>query len=81
MAIESSVPHGAASLWRLPAAVVDLFGLVRAIMRSHRAEKELSDLSDRYLRDIGVDRPQIAELVKRESAHNSLLGAGWPRRR
>ena len=52
---------------------------MRAILKAHRAENELNDLSDHYLRDIGIHRPQIAEAVKREIARNLLLEAGWPR--
>ena len=81
MSIETTIQHGAAAAWRFPARVAALLRLVRAIVKTRRAENELNDLSDRYLRDIGIDRPQIAELVKREAAHDSLLGAGWPRRR
>ena len=52
--------------------------LLRAILKAHRAETELNDLSDRDLRDIGVHRPQIAELVRREATRDLLLQAGWP---
>jgi uncharacterized protein YjiS (DUF1127 family) len=79
MAIESNVPHGAAAIWRFPTAAVNFVRFVRVILKTHRAENELNELSDRYLRDIGIDRPQIAETVKREIARNSLLNAGWPR--
>ena len=79
MAIESNVPHGVAAIWRFPATVADLVRFVRVILKTHRATNELNDLSDRYLRDIGVHRPEIAETVRREIARNSLLDAGWPR--
>jgi uncharacterized protein YjiS (DUF1127 family) len=81
MSIETTIQHGAAATLRFPARAAALLRLVRVIVKTHRAENELNDLSDRYLRDIGIDRPQIAELVKREAARDSLVGAGWPRRR
>jgi uncharacterized protein YjiS (DUF1127 family) len=81
MSIETTIQHGAASAWRFPSKAAALLQFVRAILKAHRAESELNDLPDRDLRDIGVDRPQIGELVKREIAHDSLLGTGWPRRR
>ena len=80
MAIESNVPQGVATDWRFPATVADLVRFVRVILKTHRAVSELNDLSDRDLRDIGVDRSQIAETVKREIARNFLLGTGWPHR-
>jgi uncharacterized protein YjiS (DUF1127 family) len=81
MSIETTIQHGAAVAWRFPATAAALLRLVRAILKAHRAENELNNLSDRDLLDIGVDRPQIGELVKRETAHATLLGTGWPRRR
>jgi uncharacterized protein YjiS (DUF1127 family) len=81
MTIESNIPHGVAAIWRFPATAASLVQFVRVILKAHRAENELNDLSDRYLCDIGVHRPQIAETVKREIARNSLLDVGWPRRR
>jgi len=81
MAIETSI-HGPAAIWRLPATIAGLARFVRVILKAHRAETELNGLSDRYLRDIGVHRPQIAETVKREVTRNLLLEAGWrPHRR
>jgi uncharacterized protein YjiS (DUF1127 family) len=79
MTIETSIPHGMAAIWRFPAAVAGVLRFVRVILRSHRAASELNELSDHYLRDIGVDRPQISEVVKREAARNFLLETGWPR--
>ena len=78
MSIETTIQRGVASAWRLPATVAALPALLRAIFRAHRAEAELNDLSDRDLRDIGVHRPQIAELVRREATRDLLLQAGWP---
>jgi uncharacterized protein YjiS (DUF1127 family) len=51
------------------------------VLQSRRAETELNALSDHFLQDIGVDRPDISELVKREIARDSLLGTGWRKRR
>jgi len=80
MTIESNVPHGVAAIWRFPATAVNFVRFVRVILKTHRAENELNALSDHYLRDIGIHRPQIAETVKREIARNFLLDVGWPRR-
>ena len=80
MAIETGITHGAATAWRLSAMIAGLPRFVRVALQSHRAIDELNDLSDHYLRDIGVDRPDIAEMVKRETAAGSLLGTGWRRR-
>jgi uncharacterized protein YjiS (DUF1127 family) len=80
MAIETSI-HRPAAIRFLPATIAGLVRFVRVILKTHRVEKELNDLSDRDLRDIGVHRPQIAEIVRREVARNYLLQAGWPRRR
>ena len=46
-----------------------------------RTDRWLNELSDHYLRDIGIDRPEIPELVKREIAWNGLLDSGWQRSR
>lgn len=80
MAIETSI-HRPAAIWRLQATIAGLAQFVRVILKARRVENELNDLSDRYLRDIGVHRPQIPEMVRREVARNYLLQAGWPRRR
>ena len=54
---------------------------IRLVLRRRRALIELNDLSDHHLRDIGIDRPQIAELVKREIALERSPGLGWQRSR
>jgi uncharacterized protein YjiS (DUF1127 family) len=79
MTIETSLHNGVAVFWRFPSMVASCVRFVRVILKTRRAENELNELSDRDLRDIGVDRPQIAETVKREIARNFLLEAGWPR--
>jgi uncharacterized protein YjiS (DUF1127 family) len=78
-----AVEIGAASrgAWRFPALVSEMAHFIRAVLKSSRAETELNALSDHFLRDIGVDRTDISELVKREIARQSLLDSGWPRRR
>ena len=78
MAIET-IPQGVASIWRFPATAAALLRFARVIMWTHRAENEINELSDRTLRDIGIDRLQISEVVKREVARNFLLETGWPR--
>jgi len=50
-------------------------------LQRRQALVELNELSDHQLQDVGVDRPQISELVKREIAWNGLLDSGWPRSR
>ncbi|UCI08369.1 DUF1127 domain-containing protein [Mesorhizobium sp. B1-1-8] len=46
------------------------------------AHESLDDLSDRQLRDIGVERHDIAKAMDRELGRIGLLGSGWqqPRR-
>jgi uncharacterized protein YjiS (DUF1127 family) len=79
MAVETgAAPCGA---WRFAALLAEIPRFTRAVLQSSRIETELSALSDHFLRDIGVDRPDIAELVKREMARDALVGTGWPRRR
>ena len=58
-----------------------LYECARLALRRRRALIELNGLSDHHLQDIGIDRPQISELVKREIAWNGLLDSGWPRSR
>jgi uncharacterized protein YjiS (DUF1127 family) len=77
--MEIGAAHGGA--WRLAALVAEIPRFIREVLQSRRAETELNALSDHFLRDIGVDRPEISELVKREITRDSLLGTGWPRRR
>jgi uncharacterized protein YjiS (DUF1127 family) len=79
MTIESVAASGGA--WRLPALVAEIPRFIRAVLQSRRAETELNALSDHFLKDIGVDRSDISELVKREITRDSLLNTGWPRRR
>ena len=65
--------------WRLPAAVTGFARFLRAILDSDRVqnEVEVDSLSDRYLEDIGVERRQISEQVRRQITHDQLLGTGW----
>jgi uncharacterized protein YjiS (DUF1127 family) len=51
---------------------------LQAMLGDRRAVNELERLSDHQLRDIGVDRRQVAELVKRESTRDFLIESGWP---
>ena len=71
MSIETTIQHGRRRSLALSGNCREpSLRLVPRDPQAHRAENELNDLSDRYLRDIGVDRPQIAELVKREIARD-----------
>jgi uncharacterized protein YjiS (DUF1127 family) len=58
-----------------------IFRNIRLALQRRQALVELNELSDHQLQDVGVDRPQISELVKREIAWNGLLDSGWPRSR
>lgn len=55
----------------------------RDALRYRAAESELDTLSDRYLRDVGVERRSISKAVEAEITGISLLDTGWakPRRR
>ena len=70
-----------APAWRFPAVLAGISRRIRLALRRRQALIELNELSDHHLQDIGIDRPQIAELVKREIAWNDLLDSGWPRSR
>jgi uncharacterized protein YjiS (DUF1127 family) len=61
-----------------PNAFSRLVGLVRAILESRRAEQEINGLSEHHLRDIGIDRPQLSEVARREAAIDFLIESGWP---
>ena len=67
--------------WRFPAMLAGIFRNIRLALQRRQALVELNELSDHHLQDIGIDRPQIAELVKREIAWNGLLDSGWQRSR
>lgn len=77
MTIETTGGPAASAIWRLPRTIAGLVRFVRAVLASHRAEKEISGLSDHHLQDIGVERAQISELVEREVTRRQLLDAGW----
>ena len=70
-----------ASAWRLPAMLAAIPERIRLALRRRRTLIELNELSDHYLHDIGIDRPEISERVKREIAWNGLLNSGWQRSR
>lgn len=78
MSIETTVQHGIAAVGRFPATIAGMLRFVRLVLRTRRAENELNDLSDRDLCDIGVERRQISELLRRDAARNFLLGTGSP---
>jgi uncharacterized protein YjiS (DUF1127 family) len=63
--------------WRLFSAISAIVRTARAALASHRAMTELDGLTDHYLKDVGIERRQIPELVKREIAREQLLGVGW----
>lgn len=55
----------------------------RDALRYRDADDELAKLSDRYLRDVGVDRHDISSKVETEITGITLLDTGWakpPRR-
>jgi uncharacterized protein YjiS (DUF1127 family) len=52
--------------WRLVRVIWNAAGLLGAWRQQHAAERELSRLSDRLLRDIGVDGPRLRELARVE---------------
>ena len=63
--------------WRLLSAISAIIHTARAALASHRAMSELDGLTDHYLRDVGIERRNVPELVKREAAREQLLGVGW----
>ena len=80
MAVETISARDVRSTRRFAGAVMRLPRFIRAVIQSHHAATEINALSDHYLRDIGLDRPDISELVKRKIARDTLLDTGWPRR-
>ena len=64
----------------LLAGAADLLLELRRIFRQRHAEAELNGLTDRYLRDIGIERTQISETVAREISRTSLGELGWRNR-
>ena len=65
---------------RKPGGIGAVLRIVRQALKRRQAETEIGALSDRYLRDIGVERSQISERVAREIGRVSLAEVGWPRR-
>jgi uncharacterized protein YjiS (DUF1127 family) len=63
--------------WRLFSGIVAIVRTARAALASHRAMKELDALTDHHLSDIGIERRNIPELIKREIVREQLLGVGW----
>lgn len=61
--------------------VAGAFRSMQAVLAKRRLVNELDRLSDRHLRDIGVDRRQVAELVRRDTARSHLIETGWRGRR
>lgn len=81
MTIETNIPCGATGSWRLQSAVARFFRSFHAALRYRVAEDEMGGLSDRYLRDIGVERSQISEAVRAQITRTSLMDTGWALRR
>jgi len=79
MTVKSQCHPG--TTWRLATMVAAIYARARLSLQRRRALAELDALSDHHLQDIGIDRPRIPELVKREFAWNGLLDSGWPRSR
>lgn len=68
---------------RLTKAVWRTLRQFRDALRYRSAESELDVLSERYLRDVGVERRCISKAVEAEITGISMLDTGWakPRRR
>jgi uncharacterized protein YjiS (DUF1127 family) len=54
-----------------------LFRNFRQAFQRRQVETELDGLSDRFLRDIGVERGEISQRVEREITRNALADLGW----
>lgn len=50
---------------------------LRHALNAHRLADELGRLSDHYLRDVGIERTNIADAVDRSFLRDRLLEAGW----
>lgn len=74
-------PSRHSSSWHVSSAIAQAYRFFRMALRHRAIEDELGGLSDRYLRDVGVDRRQISEAVSAEITRASLLDAGWTRSR
>ena len=58
-------------------SIAALLRNIRQALRRRQVETELDGLSDRYLRDIGVERAEISRQVAREITRTSLAEVGW----
>jgi uncharacterized protein YjiS (DUF1127 family) len=63
-----------------PGGIAALLRTFRQALQHRQVETELDGLSDRQLRDIGVERAEISEKVARDMTRVSLAGLGWPNR-
>lgn len=66
---------------RLTKAVWRTFRQFRDALRYRSAETELNALSERYLRDVGVERRCISKTVEAEITGISMLDTGWTKPR
>jgi uncharacterized protein YjiS (DUF1127 family) len=57
--------------------IAALFRNFRQAFQRRQVETELDGLSDRFLRDIGVERGEISQRVEREITRNALADLGW----
>lgn len=81
MSAITHLPSRHSASWRLSSVIRQALRSFHAALRHRATEDELGGLSDRYLRDVGVDRRQISEAVSAEITRASLLDAGWTQSR
>ncbi|BCH30137.1 hypothetical protein MesoLjLc_20670 [Mesorhizobium sp. L-8-10] len=75
------LPSHHPTTWRLSTSIAQAYRSFRMALRHRATADELDGLSDRYLRDVGVDRRQISAAVSAEITRATLVGTGWARSR
>ncbi|BCH22324.1 DUF1127 domain-containing protein [Mesorhizobium sp. L-8-3] len=81
MSAIAHLPSHLPTTWRLSTSIARACRSFRMALRYHATKDELDGLSDRYLRDVGVDRRQISEAVNAEITRATLADTGWARSR
>jgi uncharacterized protein YjiS (DUF1127 family) len=81
MSAITHLPSHHPTTWRLSTSIARAFRSFRMALRHGATEDELGGLSDRYLRDVGVDRRQISQAVSAEITRAALVDTGWTRSR
>lgn len=81
MSAITHLPSHHRTTWRLSTSIAQACRSFRMALRHRATEDELDGLSDRYLRDVGVDRRQISRAVSAEITRASLVDTGWTRSR